>query len=533
MAKVWDIAPIHSEDLIDQLLFNRGVKTADEKKKFFDPKVDDYKDELELKGISAAKKRILQAIDKKEQIFIYGDYDVDGVSGTAILYHGLTSIGAKVLPYIPHREKEGYGLSSEGLQKVKDQGAGLVITVDNGIVAVEQVLFAKTLGLDLIITDHHLPQEKLPEAVAIVHSTEMSGGAVAWCLMRQLISPEQAEELLDLVALSTIGDMLPLVGLNRALVTEGLIVFNKTKRVGLLALISVVGLSPGRITALQIGQVIGPKINAIGRLDHSIEALRLLCTKDIHKARLLAELFVETNNQQMKLTTQAVAEAKEYLLQDADVSDKKIVFLYSDKWTTGIISLVAWRICEEYRLPTIIVSQGEAFSKGSARSANGLDIVEIIRNHSDILTAVGGHAKAAGFTVATQHLALLKERLEKSAAGFVIDQTEKVKIEALVEGKKLTRKTVEEINLLEPFGIGNPRPVLGTRNMKLSNIKAVGEGKHLKFKADGIDAIAFSMGNLTGILQDGQLADIAFNLEIDCYNGNEKLQLKVADIKLA
>ncbi|MBI2018064.1 DHH family phosphoesterase, partial [Candidatus Daviesbacteria bacterium] len=252
-----------------KFLINRKIK---DKEKFFNPKISDFAKDLNIPGIEKAQKRILQAIKNNELIIAYGDYDVDGICGAAVLYLGLTKMGAKVLPYIPHREKEGYGLSSAGLDFAKSSGAELIISCDTGIVAFEQAEYAKKLKIDLIITDHHQPQgTKRPDAYAIVHSLALCGTAVAWTLF-------QDENLLDLVALATVADMMPLMGANRALVKEGLKKLNLTQRVGLLALFNEAGIKLGEIGSYEIGHIIAPRLNAMGRLEHAMDSLRLLCT---------------------------------------------------------------------------------------------------------------------------------------------------------------------------------------------------------------------------------------------------------------
>lgn len=546
MPKAWKIFPQHSEDLTEQLLYNRGIKEKAEIEQFFNPQLKDYEKDLQIPGIEAAKKRILQAVERKELIVIYGDYDADGVCATAVLYHGLTLIGAKVLPYIPHREKEGYGLSETGLIAAKEKGAKLVITVDNGIVAIEQAKYAKEIGLDLVITDHHTPVEEKPDCLALVHSTKICGAAVGWCLVRTLISQELAEELLDLVALATICDMVPLIGTNRALVSEGLKQLNKTPRVGLLALFYESKITPGKVDAYQVGHTLGPRINAIGRLEHAIDSVRLLCTKDKEKARKLARLLCEANDQKKQLSLEATIEAKEMIAQERgihpneQVQGKRILVLHSEKWIPGIIGLVAARVAEEYHLPTIILSRGEEVSKGSARSVNGLDIVETIRRCTDILIDVGGHPKAAGFTIATDKIDDFKKRLEGLVREVIFEDVDELEIEAEVSSSRLNKELIKELNKFEPTGVANPKPVLASKNMRITSIKAVGDGKHLKFKvadaelgrsADGIEAIAFSFGNLSSILKEGQLVSVAFNLEINQFNGNSTLQLKVLDLQ--
>lgn len=532
----WKVLPKKSDDLIKQLLANRGIKNTREKEQFFHPKISNFEKDLNIAGIKKAQERIKKAIKNNELIIVYGDYDVDGICGSAILYKALTSLGGKVLPYIPHREKEGYGLSKIGLDFARDSGANVVITVDNGIVALEQAKYAKELNLDLIITDHHIPLEKEPDSYEIVHSTKMCGAAVAWCLIREMVTEETREELLQFVSLATVCDLMPLLGLGRAFAVEGFKILNRTTNLGLLALINESELMLGKVSSYEVGHVLGPRLNAMGRLEHAIDSLRLLCTKDLQKARNLAKLLSETNTTRQQLTTDAIEQAK--LLID---HKKKIHILTSHKWSAGIIGLIAGRITDEYLRPTIAISLGETVSKGSARSIDGINIVELIRKHGDLLVDVGGHPKAAGFSIATKNITLFKKRLEEIVLDLPDEVEQVLEIEAEIENNKLTKGLVEDLAKFEPFGFGNPRPLLATYNMQVSDIRIVGEGKHLKFKvspsrhpeqSEGpLDCIAFGMGNLESMLQNGQQVDLAYTFEVDDFGGFEKFQLKVKDIK--
>lgn len=512
----WKVRLKRSDNLLEQLLINRKIRDKDS---FFNPQISDYKKDFHIPGIPKALKRINKAIKNEELIIAYGDYDVDGICGAAVLYLGLTKMGGKALPYIPHREKEGYGLSSVGLDFARDSGAGLVISCDTGIVAFEQAQYARNLNLDLIITDHHQPDgKKRPEAFTILHTTKLCGAAVAWTLF-------QDEELLDLVALATVADMMPLVGINRALVKTGLIKLNFTQRVGLLALFREAGLNLGEIGSYEIGHMIAPRLNAMGRLEHAIDSLRLLCTKDQGKARRLVKIISDTNEQRKKLTEEALQEAR--LMIDASA---KIHLLASEKWNQGIIGLVAGRICEETQRPAIAISVGEEFCKGSARANGTTNIVEIIRSCEDLLVAVGGHRGAAGFTLKLKNLKLFQQRLK--SIDLPADASEKIlEIEAEVLVQKLTLALAKNLLDFEPFGMGNPKPVLATYNMRLSGLRTVGDNKHLKGRAEGIDFIAFGMGELVNVLQNNQLVSVAYTLEIDHWDSQEKIQLKVKDIK--
>lgn len=531
MAKVWKIKEKLSEDIVEQLLINRGIKTTEDREKFFNPKLEDYSKDLNIPNTEKALKRIRQAIEKQELIIVFGDYDVDGICASAVLYKGLSSLGAKVLPYIPHREKEGYGLSKLGLEFARDSGASIVVTVDNGIVAIEQAKFAKEIGLDLIITDHHLQLDKNPEAFTIVHSTKMCGGAVAWCLIKDEISNTLAKELLQFVAIATVADHMSLLGLGRAFVKEGLKVLYRTDNLGLRSLASECKLNLEAVTSYEIGHQIAPRLNAIGRLEHAIDALRLLCTKDLTKARKLATLLCETNITRQELTLKAVEEARIWITQNPN---KKINILHSRDWKEGIIGLIAARVCEDCGRPAIAISVGEnGIAKGSARSIPGINIVEIIRKSSDLLVDIGGHEGAAGFSIATDNIGKFIQRMESLTRDFPDEIEQSLEIEAELPVTKLSKSLVKEIDKFEPFGVDNQKPLFATYNMKISDIKIVGEGnKHLKFKAEGIDAIAFGFGHLKDLLTKDKLVGLCFNLEINKFRGQENLQLKIKDIIL-
>ncbi len=541
MTKVWRIKEKTKEDIIEQLLLNRGLKTEEEEEKFFNCKISDYEKDLEIPGIEKTLVRIRKSIELGELIIVFGDYDVDGVSASAILYKGLTSIGAKVLPYIPHREKEGYGLSKLGLDFARDSGASLVITVDNGIVAFEEAEYAKSIGLDLIITDHHTLSDKKPDTYSIVHSTKICGAAVAWALIRNEIKKDLADELLEFVAVATIADMMPLLGINRALVKEGLVRLNKTKNLGFLALFKESKIEKGSITSYEIGHIIAPRINAIGRLEHAIDALRMLCTKDEVKAKKLAKLLSEANTKRQEFTAKAYDEAQ--LVAEKNIN-AKIHVLFSADWHPGIIGLVAARITQKYSVPSIAISVGKETAKGSARSVNGINITELLRSCEDLLVDIGGHAGAAGFSIVSEKISVFKNKIEKEVIKLDFESDKDLlEIECEIPFSKITKTLVKKIEEFGPFGMSNQQPLLASNNMKISDIRTVGAGKHLKFKVTAghlevdsgptIDAIAFNMGELESFFQAGQLANVAYLLEINKFNGRETLQLKVRDIQLS
>lgn len=539
---IWNLSaqnnkPItNKEELVDVMLHNRGLTTKSKVNKFLFPNLSDFEKELQLEGIPIAEKRITKSIKDQELIYIYGDYDVDGVCSTAIMYKTLTARGAKVLPYIPHREKEGYGLSETGIRAIADKGAKLIITVDNGIVALEQSLLCQKLGIDLIITDHHMPSENLPQAHAIVHSTKMCGSAVAWCLARSLLEVEAANKLLDLVAMATICDLMPLTEINRAFAKEGIEKLHQTENLGLKALSLEAGLFLQDINSYHIGHILGPRLNAIGRLEHAMDALRLLCTASPIQARNLAQKLCAANDQKKKITTEAINLARQMLsshLKDGKL-DKKIILLKSPDWIPGVIGLMAGRIVDEYQIPTIVIAQGEVYSKGSARSIDGVNIIETIRACSDCLLDVGGHTHAAGFTLETAKIDEFDDKISSLMENTQVIFSEKVlELEGSVNSKKVTLDWVRELQKFEPFGLDNPKPAFEIKNINVSDTRSVGSGQHLKFKADGVDAIAFGIDKMGVSIKDGDKVDLAVELDINSYRGKEELQFKVLDIHLA
>ncbi|MDO8570451.1 MAG: DHHA1 domain-containing protein, partial [Candidatus Daviesbacteria bacterium] len=377
------------------------------------------------------------------------------------------------------------------------------------------------------------PLEEKPESLSIIHSTKMCGAGVGWCLVKQLVTWGLAQELLDLVALATIADMVPLLGVNRVLVKVGLKQMNKTKRVGLLSLMKDAGLELGNIGTYEIGYILGPRLNAKGRLEHALDSLRLLCTKDVEKARKLAKMLSDTNTQKKQLVEDAIVEAKEIIKisHPRGVIQKKILVLYSKNWIPGIVGLVAGRISDEYNLPTIAISLGEVESKGSARSIKGINIVETISMCSEFLIKVGGHPQAAGFTIETTKIEIFKQNLEKVADKIDFAKDGYLAIDAILNPQIITKKMIGVIEQFEPFGIENNKPVFASLKVPVTDLKTVGSGKHLKFKAGGIDGIAFSKGDLMEKLKENQLIDVIYYLEINKFNGNETLQLKVLDVQ--
>lgn len=528
------------DEIIATLLENRGIKTAEDKKEFLNPdlkKVTPENVEIDLKELKKAVEKIDKAIKNNEQIVIFGDYDADGLCASAILWETLNNKGAKVLPYIPNRVEEGYGISQKAVDNLtkKLPETKLIITVDNGIVANEIVDFLKTKEIDVIITDHHLPGRTLPKALAIVHSTKLSGAGVAYLLSKEIEKGDN-KDYLDLVAIATVADLVPLTFANRALVMFGIKALRKTTRTGLLELVSEAGIELSKIGTYDIGHVIAPRLNAMGRVGDALESLRLLCTRDKKAARSLAQKLGRINKERQDLTYEAMFHAISKVKRE-NVKEKKLLFIADENYQQGIIGLVAGRLTEEFYRPSIVISKGKKFSKASARSIKGFNIIEFIRKASEFLTAVGGHAMAAGFTIETANLEKLKEKLERLAEKFIEDKhlVRVQKIDCEIPIELATDKLFSVIKQFEPFGMSNPLPVFSSKAI-IEDLRFVGKnGKHIKFIFSSgeifrIDGIGFGIGDSSEKLSSGKNATIIYTVDENEWNGSKKIQLKIRKI---
>ena len=528
------------------LLKNRGIIEKEEIQHFLNPSLSHLeRDFFDKKQLEKALKRITNAINKQEQIVIYSDYDVDGITGTAILWETLKSCGASVMPYVPHRLTEGYGLSKKGIDNLVKEfpGTKLVITVDNGISANEAVTHAQEKKIDVIVTDHHTKPDILPDAHAIIHTTELSGSGVALLFSRKTIEqyshstiqPSNQLDHLALAALGTIADLVPLIGANRVIASFGLSELNKTKRLGLRALIEEIGLSEKPIGAYEVGFMIGPRINASGRLGHALDALRLLCTKDQARAWMLARSLNSLNKQRQDM----LLSATEHALSLADTSARFLVVAH-ESYHEGVIGLIAGNLVEAHYRPAIVLSKGDVFSKASARSIRGFNIVEAIRSCSELLVGVGGHPMAAGFTVETKNIEALAKRLNEIALSRITDDMleKALRIDGEIPFQIVTSELYDALQTFRPYGIGNPEPVFATTGVEILDVRTVGRDQtHLKLVVrqghTTFDAMAFGKAKLFPGIVPGSKADIAYSISLNEWNGKTSLQLIVRDIHQA
>ncbi len=518
---------METDSVIKILLKNRRLKTKKAIEEFFHPtRPEKLKSPFDSK---LAIRLIKSHIKKGHKIAIYGDYDVDGICSTAILWETLYSTYKNVFPHIPHRESEGYGLSIKGIDHCLQEGAKLIIAVDNGIVAHEQVKYCRDKNCDIIIIDHHEAGGQRPKANCILHSTTSCAAALAWFFCRDYKGSEYfslSTEHLALVAIATICDIVPLIGPNRSFAKYGLEELNRTTRPGLLALFTEASLKTMNsqlITPYHIGFIIGPRLNAAGRLEHAIDSLRLLCTKDPSKAIQLAKQLGDTNRARQDATLSAVTHAMNQVTNNHLTS---LIVVHDQTYHQGIIGLIAAKLVEKYHHPAIAISVGVTESKGSARSITGFHITEHLRTAEKLLLNVGGHAMAAGFTITNDNLPKLLKKLTEIKIDPKI-LVKKQRIDTEIPLTAIDQKLIARLKEFEPFGLGNPTPVFKSTNLSISNAKSVGQtGKHLKFRVGDFDAIFFNATKLPG-----NPVDIVYSVEEDTWNGQSKLQLIVKDIR--
>ncbi|MBI3366063.1 DHH family phosphoesterase [Candidatus Roizmanbacteria bacterium] len=436
---------VSSDEIVNLILKHRNIKNI---KEFLNPpsplsiQISDFGFKKEIKTTLGLLKKIKK---NNQTIVVYTDYDADGITGGAILWETLHLLGFNVMPYVPHRKLEGYGFSIKGIDAVKKQfDPALIISVDHGITAKEKVTYSKSIGIPIIITDHHLKPEKIPsDAKAIFHIPDLSGSGVSYFFSKMifdhfkhktshlsLLTANFHSDYPSLASIGTIADLVPLTGPSRSLVKYGLEAFSQTKRPGLKAILKEAGIEGKKITPYEIGFIIAPRINAVGRLEHAIDALRLLCTRDPEKAHKLAANVGEKNRERQDMVTAAVKEAKEIVNSQNSLTLNKLIILVSKTWHEGIIGLIASKIAEEYYRPTIVITQSDGYFKGSARSISSFHITDFLRSLKKYLVDVGGHKGAAGFTIEKEKLDEFIEKTQKEANKLISEKDLKRKIEA-------------------------------------------------------------------------------------------------------
>ena len=529
--------------LVAQLLYNRGIK-LEEIDPFFSADRRLEGNPFLLPDISRAVSRVYKAVLDREKIAVYGDFDVDGVTATVILVEGLSRLGAEVITYIPDRLNEGHGLKISAMEKLQAQGVNLVITVDCGVTDLVEVKKAREMGMDMIITDHHIPLGSLPRAIAVIDPKrkdsvypypDLAGAGVAFKLLQALFHKDSREKwlsrLMDLVVLATVTDLVTLVGENRYLVKAGLRELNNSSHVGIQEMVKLAGLRLGELDAEDISWVIGPRLNAAGRMDNASTSYQLLTTQSSEEARLLALELEEKNAERQKLTNEVLSRAKEKLAAKLNLP----VLIDSDEsYSIGVIGLVAGKLADEFYKPTIIISLGSELCQGSCRSIPEFDVTVALEECHSLLNTFGGHPLAAGFTVTRQNLAQLEERLTNLATDQLghLELRPELVIDAELPLAVLAGETFNLIQKLSPFGWGNPQPTFLTRQVEViecRNFGNQGEWLRLKLKQGNVTWQAVDFESRRTREEITSHIDIVYNLEKSRWNGEEVLGLNLRD----
>lgn len=532
------------------VLVNRGLDDEDKARRYLEPALENLHDPLEMLDLERAAVRILAAVEQREAILVQGDYDVDGITSTFLLHSALAELGARSSYRIPDRVRDGYGLTTDAVDEARRRGCTLIVTVDCGITANEAVAYARSLGIDCVITDHHEPAAVLPDAAAIVNPLRpgcpypfkaLAGVGVAFKLVERLLQGrgglDRARDYLDVVALGTIADVVPLVGENRVLAHLGLDRLNQHRRLGLRALVERAGLAGRRITSGQVAFVLAPRINAAGRMGNAEQGLRLLLARDEQEAAACAQALEEDNDRRREKDGQALAEA-ERRVRDELPADARTLLLWSDSWHPGVIGIVASRLVERYGRPAVLVAVDGERGRGSGRSVPGLDLTRLLDGCTDLLEAHGGHAFAAGLTVRRERLPELRERFER----LVREQerpdshVQRLEVDSDVRVAECDHDLVRYLERMAPHGLENAEPVFRIVDARVREVGVVGGGKHVRLRVgDGqgeVDAIGFGMAALAPGLRAAGRADVAFVPTQNEWNGETRVQLKLKGVRL-
>lgn len=561
--KKWSVSALDKENaariadslgiptFLAMLLDIRGIRDEAAIRSFLEQDADGFSDPFTFADMDAAVERIHSGIENGERIAVYGDYDADGVTATTMLYSYLESAGADVCYYIPDREAEGYGMNCRAVQKLADDGVTLIITVDNGVSSVDEVAYAKTLGVDVVITDHHRPREILPDAVAVVNPhrvdcpsrfKEFAGVGVAFKLITAL-EGEYAdlegllENYADLVAIGTIGDVVSLTGENRLLVQAGLRYLAHADRIGLQALMERSSLHGEHITATDVAFGIVPRINATGRMDTSRRAVELLLCEDVEQAERLAEEVCRNNDFRKEIENEILEKTAELLQAEPDRLNDRVLVVEGENWHHGVIGIVASRLLERYGKPCVVISYSDGEAKGSGRSVEGFSLFDAIHHNGDLFTKYGGHPMAAGFSMAQENLPAFRKAMNDYAASLAEIPAQTVHLDCKLRPASLSVEIPQQLRYLEPFGTDNPLPMFGLFQMTLEEITPVGGGKHLRlgFHRQGsrIQCVLFAMSADQFPYNRGDVLDLAVQLSAKAFRGQEQLSIIIRDMRVS
>ena len=536
------------------VLVNRGIDTEEAARIFLGKSIAGVHHPFDLKDAQKAAERIKDALEKREKIVIYGDYDVDGITSTAILYQFLSDQGAEVDFYIPNRSDEGYGINMLALQKIKKDGAKLLVTVDCGITAVGEVEFAKAIGLDVIITDHHTCKEELPKAYALVNPKQpdctypfqdLAGVGVAFKLILALAltlgysAREYYDRYIDIVAVGTVADVVSLTDENRIFVASGLKKIQNTQNKGLKALFQTAGIAGKPINAGMISFTVAPRINAAGRVGSAQLAVELLVTKSQERAQEIVQILEEENHERQQTELSILKDALEMIADMEDADKKKVYVLAKKDWHHGVIGIVASRIVDRFYKPAILISLKDNIGKGSGRSVKGFNLFDALTHCSDLLLKYGGHELAAGLGLNYADIDAFDKAINTYAEDVLktVDLTPCIHIDTQLQAADLTLAAAQAISILEPFGMGNPQPVFALNGVTLTAARTLSDGKHCKLSVTKngkpFDFLGFGMGAMAEQFHMGEKLDIAFTMGINVFRGERNLQLIIKDARMS
>lgn len=557
--KKWEVAPLNRERaaqiaeryslpfFLSMLLEIRGFHEEEKIRDLLSG--GELSDPFLMKDMDKAVKRIRKAIEEFEKIAVYGDYDADGVTATSILFTYLEAVGADVIYYIPQREGEGYGMNLHAVETLHEEGVGLIITVDNGIASVKEVERAKELGIDVVVTDHHRPQEQIPQACAVVDAyqsddhgpyKDLSGAGVALKLVMALEGDSAGvlEEYADLAALGTVADVVPVLGENRIIVKTGLSILARGGRAGVDALMEQSGMGGKSATATSLAFTVIPRINATGRMGAPERAVRLLTCDYEEEAQPLSAEICEDNDRRREVEAQIAKEAMEKIEQDESLLYSRVIVVSGEGWHHGVIGIVASRITERFGKPCMVISTDGDMAKGSGRSVEGFSLFEAVCACGDLMERYGGHPMAAGITLKSENVPLFRERINGYAAKVCPEMpTQVLSIDCRLNPSALTPEMPQSLHPLEPYGSGNPQPLFGLYGMELRQIVPVGGGNHLRLicakKGASISCMRFGMKPEEFPFVPGEILDMAVTLEAKEFRGEPQLTISVRDVKLS
>lgn len=559
MVKKWEVSKVNNEEvekfakkhklsnLLASILIRKNITTDEEVNKFLNPTRMDFYNPFLLPDMEKAVDRITKAVENKENITIYGDYDVDGITSITLLKNFFANSNIDVKTYIPNRLEEGYGLNKDAIREISYSETKLIITVDCGITGIQEIEYAKKIGIDVIVTDHHEPGEEIPNCIAVIDAkrkdskypfNQLAGCGVAFKLMQALATKWKLPEkeylkFLDIAAIGTISDIVPLIDENRVIAKLGLMLVERTNNIGLKTLIDLCGFKKIDSTMVSFG--LSPRINACGRLGHADEALELFLANDKNTTTKLAKKMNEYNTARQQVERKIYDEAVKEIIKE---KDKPAIVLGKEGWHHGVAGIVSSKITDEYFKPSILICFEGDEGKGSGRSIPGFDLHEALMECSTYLEKFGGHSMAVGITIKKDKFKEFKKVFtEYAESKNISDIVPIINIERKVELKDVDIKSVKELQKLEPFGEQNKMPLFLIENLKIVSIRSLSEGKHLKIllKQDNffIDAIGFNMGDLTEQYKIEDKVDIVGTIDINVFNGNENVQLTIKDMRRA